>query len=74
MLELNVTLKIFFITDQVKKSPALEFIPGIIVRFAVNDPIEDEKKIKARIRAAVMENVGYVDERCRCSVDDPCYW
>ena len=52
-----------FITDQIKKSSALEFIPGIIVRFGVNDPIDDEKKIKQRIRAAVMENVNYVDAK-----------
>ena len=50
-------------TDQIKKSSALEFIPGIIVRFGVNDPIDDEKKIKQRIRAAVMENVNYVDAK-----------
>merc|ERR1712110_837422 len=49
--------------DKIKKSPALEFIPGIIVRFAVDDPIDDEKKIKQRIRAAVMENVSYVDAK-----------
>ena len=54
---------IFFISDQTKKSSALEFIPGIIVRFGVNDPIDDEKKIKQRIRAAVMENVNYVDAK-----------
>merc|ERR1719394_943756 len=42
---------------------SLEFVPGIIVKFAVNEPIEDEKKVKQRIRAAVMENVSYVDAR-----------
>ena len=26
-----------------------------------NEPISDEKQVKQRIRAAVMENVGYVD-------------
>ena len=53
----------FFLTDQIKKSSTLEFIPGIIVKFGVNDPIDDEKKIKQRIRAAVMENVSYVDAK-----------
>ena len=33
------------------------------MKFAVNEPIEDEKKVKQRIRAAVMENVSYVDAR-----------
>ena len=41
----------------------MEFTPGIIVKFALNEPIEDEKKVKQRIRAAVMENVSYVDAR-----------
>ena len=41
----------------------MDFTPGIIVKFAVNEPIEDEKKVKQRIRAAVMENVSYVDAR-----------
>ena len=60
---MSITVKSCFLTDQIKKSPALEFVPGIIVRFGVNDPIDDEKKIKQRIRAAVMENVSYVDAR-----------
>merc|ERR1719394_1404449 len=46
---------------------SLEFVPGIIVKFAVNEPIEDEKKVKQRIRAAVMENVSYVDARIGAS-------
>ena len=54
-------LNIFFSDQPTKKS--LEFTPGIIVKFAVNEPIEDEKKVKQRIRAAVMENVSYVDAR-----------
>ena len=33
------------------------------MKFALNEPIEDEKKVKQRIRAAVMENVSYVDAR-----------
>ena len=53
--------KHFFSDQPTKKS--LEFTPGIIVKFAVNEPIEDEKKVKQRIRAAVMENVSYVDAR-----------
>ena len=53
--------KHFFSDQPTKKS--LEFTPGIIVKFSVNEPIEDEKKVKQRIRAAVMENVSYVDAR-----------
>ena len=49
--------------DQSKKSSALDFIPGIIVKFSIDDPIDDEKKVKQRIRAAVMENVSYVDAK-----------
>jgi len=52
--------------DQPTKK-SLEFTPGIIVKFAVNEPIEDEKKVKQRIRAAVMENVSYVDARIGAS-------
>ena len=52
----------FFFSDQPTKK-SLEFTPGIIVKFALNEPIEDEKKVKQRIRAAVMENVSYVDAR-----------
>lgn len=39
-----------------------EFVPGIIVRFKLEDPIVDQgKQIKSRLRAAVMEPVKYVD-------------
>ena len=57
----NCIFRHFFSDQPTKKS--LEFTPGIIVKFAVNEPIEDEKKVKQRIRAAVMENVSYVDAR-----------
>ena len=39
----------------------LEFTPGIIVKFLVEEPIDDEKTVKKRIKAAIMENVKYVD-------------
>ena len=57
----NCIFRHFFSDQPTKKS--LEFTPGIIVKFALNEPIEDEKKVKQRIRAAVMENVSYVDAR-----------
>ena len=57
----NCIFRLFFSDQPTKKS--LEFTPGIIVKFAVNEPIEDEKKVKQRIRAAVMESVSYVDAR-----------
>ena len=34
--------------------------PGI-VKFLVEEPIDDEKTVKKRIKAAIMENVKYVD-------------
>lgn len=43
--------------------PKLEFSPGIIVKFTLDEPIEDDKKVKQRIKAAVMENIKYVDAR-----------
>ena len=49
-------------TDKDQKPP-LEFVPGIIVKFCLSEPIGDEKKVKQRIRAAVMEQVSYVDAR-----------
>ena len=40
----------------------VEFVPGVIVKFALSEPvIENGKMFKARIRAAVMEPVKYVD-------------
>ena len=41
--------------------PKLNYVPGIIVKIVQSEPIDDEKKVKQRIRAAVMESVGYVD-------------
>ena len=34
-----------------------------LLRFAVDEPISDEKKIKQRVKAAIMERVKYVDAR-----------
>ena len=40
----------------------LEYTPGIIVRFKLEEPIIDQgKQVKSRLRAAVMEPVKYVD-------------
>ena len=47
--------------DHEEGKPKIEFTTGIIVKFEVNDPIEDEKKVKQRIKAAIMEPVNYVD-------------
>jgi len=47
--------------DHEAGKPKIEFTTGIIVKFEVNDPIEDEKKVKQRIKAAIMEPVNYVD-------------
>ena len=45
-----------------KEAAAVEFVPGVIVKFALSEPvIENGKMFKARIRAAVMEPVKYVD-------------
>ena len=63
MCVILIILYFFSPIDQSKKSSALEFIPGIIVKFSIDDPIDDEKKVKQRIRAAVMENVSYVDAK-----------
>ena len=48
-------------TEEITKPSKLDFTPGIIVKIVQADPIDDEKKVKQRIRAAVMESVGYVD-------------
>jgi La-related protein 7 len=45
------------------KKPPLEFTKGVIVKFIQDEPIEDEKKVKQRIKAAVMETVNYVDAK-----------
>ena len=47
--------------DHEEGKQKIEFTTGIIVKFEVNDPIEDEKKVKQRIKAAIMEPVNYVD-------------
>ena len=49
------------------KKPSIEFITGIIVRFKVDEPIADDKKVKQRIKAAVMESVNYVDAKIGAS-------
>merc|ERR1712029_1055132 len=48
-------------SEEITKPSKLDFTPGIIVKIVQADPIDDEKKVKQRIRAAVMESVGYVD-------------
>ncbi len=50
-----------------KVTRELEFIPGVIVKFLVDEPIGDEKKVKQRIKAAVMEQVNYVDAKVGAS-------
>ena len=51
-----------------ESKPKIEFTVGIIVKFVVNDPIEDEKKVKQRIKAALMEPVNYVDVKVGATV------
>ena len=51
-----------------ESKPKIEFTVGIIVKFVVNDPIEDEKKVKQRIKAALMEPVNYVDVKIGATV------
>lgn len=53
--------------DHEEEKPKLEFVAGIIVKFSLENPIEDDKKVKQRIKAAVMENVNYVDAKIGAS-------
>jgi len=47
---------------QDKSQDKIEFVPGVIVRFVLGEPVLDNgKAYKARLRAAVMEPVKYVD-------------
>ena len=50
------------ITSAGPNKNTLEFVPGTIVRFTIDEQIIDQgKQVKSRIRAAVMEPVKYVD-------------
>ena len=49
-------------TDEGLNKSKIEFVPGTIVKFVIDEPIIDQgKQVKSRIRAAVMEPVKYVD-------------
>ena len=49
-------------TQSTGHKATIEFVPGTIVRFNLEEPVVDQgKQVKSRLRAAVMEPVKYVD-------------